>query len=173
MRWRWHVNKAAVLPRCEGDTGPLHPEQALLINHRIFTSSDLIKDRWNSHAHTTHDRVNLSPTIVPSFAHKHRGGGAAVTLQDPKQRGVIVLSPLKQNKLRSDTQHMSFDIKPYGRGAERAIYLKVLVVIGHKNVIGLLTKKARPLRKRRDPEQGDNFLSFQLFKYGCRRNLLA
>lgn len=55
---------------------------------------------------------------------------------------MIVLSPLKQNKLRSDTQHMSFDIKPYGRGEERAIYLKVLVVIGRKDVIGLLGRYA-------------------------------
>lgn len=45
-RWKWNaVNKAALLPSCEGDTGTLHAEQALLINHRIFTSSDLIKDR--------------------------------------------------------------------------------------------------------------------------------
>lgn len=38
------VNKAALLPNCEGDTATLHTEQALLINHRIFTGSDLIKD---------------------------------------------------------------------------------------------------------------------------------
>lgn len=45
-RWRWsEVNKTALLPSCEGDTGKLHAEQALLINHRIFTSSDLITDR--------------------------------------------------------------------------------------------------------------------------------
>lgn len=67
--------------------------------------------------------------------------GGTVTLQELKQQGVIVLSPLKQNKLRSDTQHMSSDIKPYGRGAGRAIYLKVVVVIGRTNVIGLLTKQ--------------------------------
>lgn len=112
-RRRRAVNKAAVLPRCEGDTGMLHTVQALLINHRIFTSSDLIKGRRNSHAHAALGGVNLSAEA-------------------------IVLSPLKQNKLRSDTQHMSFDIKPYGRGAERAIYLKVVAVIGRKNMMGLL-----------------------------------
>lgn len=91
------VNKAAVLPRCEGDTGMLHTEQALLINHRIFTSSDLIKGRRNSHAHTALDGVNLSPAVVPSLTHKQLTG-AAVTLQELKWREVIVLSPLKQNK---------------------------------------------------------------------------
>lgn len=128
-----------MLPGCEGDTGTLHAEQALLINHRIFTSSDLIKGRGNSRAHTSLDGVNLSPAVVPSLTHKQRGG-AAVTLQELKHRGVIVLSPLKQNKLRPDPQHMSSDIKPYGRGAERAIYLKVVMVTGRKNVIGVLTK---------------------------------
>lgn len=33
---------------------------------------------------------------------------------------------------------MSFDIKPYGPGAETAIYLKVVAVIGHENLIGSL-----------------------------------
>lgn len=37
------VNKVAMLLSCEGDTGTLRAEQALLINHRIFTGSDLIK----------------------------------------------------------------------------------------------------------------------------------
>lgn len=50
-------------------------EQALLINHRIFTSSDLIKGRGNSRAHTSLDGVNLSPAVVPSLTHKQRGGG--------------------------------------------------------------------------------------------------
>lgn len=118
--------------------------------------------------------MNLSPAVIPSLTHKQRtGGGGAVTLQKLKRREVIVLSPPKQNKLRSDTQHMSLDIKPYGRGAERAIYLKVVVVIGRKDVIGVLTEQARPLREHQDQEQRDNFRSFQLFKYGCRCNLLG
>lgn len=63
-----------MLPGCEGDTGTLHAEQDLLINHRIFTSSDLIKGRRNSRAHTSLDGVNLSPAVVPSLTHKQRGG---------------------------------------------------------------------------------------------------
>lgn len=90
------------------------------------------------------------PSSPPLPTNSARGVGAAVTLQKLKQREVIVLSPLKQNKLRSDTQHMSLDIKPYGRGAERAIYLKVVVVIGRKDVIGVLTEQARPLRERHE-----------------------
>lgn len=137
------VNKAAPLPRCEGDTGTLHTEQARLINRRIFTSSDLIKGRRGSQAHAAHGGVNLSPAAVLSLNHREE---AAVTLQGRKRRGVIVLSPLKQNKLRSDTQRMSFDIKPYGRGAERAVSLKVVAVIGRKNLICTLG----PCRTLRD-----------------------
>lgn len=137
------VNKAALLPRCEGDTGTLHTEQAHLINRRIFTSSDLIKGRRVSHAHTARGR---SPASSPSPTSSTRE--AVVTLQELRRRGVIVLSPLKQNKLRPDTQRMSFDIKPYGPGAETAIYLKVVAVIGQENLIGSLARYARPPRGR-------------------------
>lgn len=142
------VNKAALLPGCEGDTGTLHTEQAHLIDRRIFTSSDLIKGRRVSHAHTqlAAGLTCRSPASSPSPTNSTRE--AVVTLQELKRRGVIVLSPLKQNKLRSDTQHMSFDIKPYGPGAETAIYLKVFAVIGHENFIGSLARYARPPRGR-------------------------
>lgn len=69
------VNKAALLPRCEGDTGTLHTEQARLINRRIFTSSDLIKGRRISQAHAAHGGVNLSPAAVLSLNHRQHAGG--------------------------------------------------------------------------------------------------
>lgn len=66
------VNKAAPLPRCEGDTGMLHTEQARLINRRIFTSSDLIRGRRSSQAH---GGVNLSPAAVLPLNHRQHAGG--------------------------------------------------------------------------------------------------
>lgn len=107
-RWRWSgVNKAALLPSCEGDTGKLHAEQALLINHRIFTSSDLITDRgitgYIIHGpgiYTAELTCHL-PLSFP-YIHKHRvwvhpQGCTKSKRHAPK---VIVLFPRQQYNLQ-------------------------------------------------------------------------
>lgn len=66
-----------LLPSCEGDTGTLHAEQALLINHRIFTGSDLIRDRRitgyiiHGPGIYTAELTCHPPLSSPSYTHKH------------------------------------------------------------------------------------------------------
>lgn len=84
---------------------------------------------------------------------------------------------------------MSFDIKPYGPGAETAIYLKVVAVIRHENLMGSLARYARPPRGRAGMRSKETILldpvwsiylagynggweiSLNIFKNGARRGL--
>lgn len=100
--WRWH-----------GDA--IHAEQALLINHGIFTSSHPIKGRpisgvGNYTAELTCHlpRQEVRPSTWNARAQNTQPGSEA-----------IVYFPQKQHNGSRGSRHVSFDIKPYGgwRGA--------------------------------------------------------
>lgn len=98
------VNKAALLPRREGDTGTLHAEQARLINRRIFTSSDLIKGRRVSRAHTARGGANLPPASVLSLTHKqHAGGRSHAPGAETARSDCFISSETKQAPVRYST----------------------------------------------------------------------
>lgn len=99
------VNKAALLPRCEGDTGTLHTEQAHLINRRIFTSSDLIKGRRVSRAHAARGGANLPLAAgVLSLTHKqHSGGRSHAPGAETARSDCFISSETKQAPVRYST----------------------------------------------------------------------
>lgn len=73
------------------------------------------------------------PPPPPPPTNSAQGRAAATARSDP-----FIYSETKQ--ATQDTQHVSLDIKPHGSGAERAVYLKAVAVMGRTNVMGLLLK---------------------------------